>query len=70
MVLVPHQFPPSFRESVKQATYLIQSESDLSFGPYSCVVGLVQGGVRPRATLGCPKSYLFSSRHSLESGFA
>jgi hypothetical protein len=27
-------------------------------------------GVHPRATLGRPKSYLFRSRHSLESDFA
>ena len=26
----------------------------LSFGPCNCVMGLAQGGVRPRATLGRP----------------
>ena len=48
------KFLPSFREYAKQATYFIQSESDLDFGPCNCVVGLAQGGVRPRETLGCP----------------
>ncbi len=48
------KFLLSYRDSAKQATYIIQFESDLGFGLCNCVVGLAQGGVRPRATLGRP----------------
>jgi len=55
MVLVPRQ--NSYRavgNLQNKATYLIQFESDLSFGSCNYVVGLTQGGVRPRANLGRP----------------
>ena len=43
------KIPTELGESGKQATYLIQSESDLGFDPYSwCVAGLAQVGVHPK----------------------
>ena len=55
MVLVPRQ--NSYRAAgnlQNNSRISSRSESDLGFEPCNCVVGLAQGGVRPRATLGRP----------------